>query len=60
MADKIDLSSDKREVWQVFEPKDQEGSLLNIVEVSITPDGRWMMINYRHSIGEFYASDSLR
>lgn len=58
--DKIDLTSDKRETWQVFEPKEQQGSLLNVLQVSITPDGRWMMINYQDQLGEFYASDSLR
>ena len=58
--DKIDLTSDKRETWQVFEPQDQKGSLLNVLQVSITPDGRWMMINYHDELGQFYASGSLR
>ncbi|HUN62259.1 MAG TPA: protein kinase [Candidatus Sulfotelmatobacter sp.] len=58
--DKIDLNSDKRENWQMFEPSDQQGSLLNVLQVSITPDGRWMMINYHDELGQFYGSDSLR
>jgi eukaryotic-like serine/threonine-protein kinase len=58
--DKIDLTSDRRETWQVFEPRDQEGAQLIVEQVSITPDGRWMVITYLHQFGEFYSSSTLR
>ena len=58
--DKIDLGSEAREMWQLFTPKNQGGTLLDVEQVSITPDGRWMMINYREQFGEFYSSDTLR
>ena len=58
--DKVDLESDKRETWQVFHPRNQQGSMLNVLQVSITPDGRWMMINYEDHLGQFYVSETLR
>jgi hypothetical protein len=29
--DKIDLDSEKREAWQVFTPKNEEGAMLNVM-----------------------------
>lgn len=58
--DKIDLGSEGREQWQLFTPKNQGGTMLNVAHMSITPDGRWMMINYREQSGVFYASETLR
>jgi eukaryotic-like serine/threonine-protein kinase len=58
--DKVDLGSEKRETWQVFQPRNQQGSLLNLEHVSITPDGRWMMMNYLDQLGQLYTSETLR
>jgi eukaryotic-like serine/threonine-protein kinase len=58
--DKVDLDSEKRETWQVVKPKNQEGTMLNVLQVSITPDGRWMMISYVDPVGAFYTSENLR
>ena len=58
--DKIDLTSDRRETWQLFQPSDQQGTLLTVEQVSITPDGRRMVITYLNQFGEFYSSDTLR
>lgn len=58
--DKLDLASEKRENWQVFTPQNQQGALLNVEQVSITPDGHWMLFNYENQFGRFYASDTLR
>jgi eukaryotic-like serine/threonine-protein kinase len=57
---KIDLRSENRETWQVFQPKNQEGTMLNVEEVSITPDGKWIVVSYLDQLGEFYASETLR
>jgi eukaryotic-like serine/threonine-protein kinase len=58
--DKIDLLSDKRETWQVFQPKNQEGNGLSVEEISITPDGKWILLSYEAQEGEFYATETLR
>jgi Tol biopolymer transport system component len=58
--DKLDLGSEKREKWQVFQPRNQQGSLLNVQQVSITPDGRWVIINYLDQLGRLYESGTLR
>jgi eukaryotic-like serine/threonine-protein kinase len=58
--DKVDLGSEAREPWQVFTPPNRGGTLLNVAHASITPDGRWMMINYREQVGVFYSSETLR
>jgi eukaryotic-like serine/threonine-protein kinase len=57
---KIDLGSEKRELWQVMAPKEQEGALLVMEAGTITPDGKWMMVNYVDPAGEFYMSENLR
>ncbi len=57
---KIDLGSEKREPWQVIAPKDLEGALLVMEPGTITPDGKWMMVNYVDPAGEFYTSENLR
>jgi Tol biopolymer transport system component len=58
--DKVDLTTENRETWQVFTPQNQQGALLNVEQVSITPDGHWMLFNYETQFGRFYASDTLR
>jgi hypothetical protein len=58
--DKIDLDSEKREAWQVFTPKNEEGAMLNVMGTSITPDGRVMIVNYLDPLGMFYVSETLR
>ena len=58
--DKVDLASDQRETWQTFTPRHQQGAWLYVLQVSITPDGRWMLFNYQNQFGHFYASDTLR
>jgi hypothetical protein len=57
---KIDLESEKRELWQTIAPKDLEGALLVMEAGTITPDGKWMMVNYVDPSGEFYTSENLR
>ena len=57
--DKTDIDSDKREVWQVIQPKNQYGMMLDVLHGSITPDGKWILVNYRTQVGAFYASDNL-
>jgi eukaryotic-like serine/threonine-protein kinase len=57
---KIDLGSEKRELWQVMAPKEQQGALLVMEAGTITPDGKWMMVNYVDPAGEFYTSENLR
>jgi eukaryotic-like serine/threonine-protein kinase len=58
--DKIDLASEKRETWQVFIPENQQGAQLNVEQVSITPDGKWILVNYQTQLGHFYATETLR
>jgi len=58
--DKIDLASEKRETWQVFIPENQQGAQLNVEQVSITPDGNWILVNYQTQLGHFYATETLR
>jgi hypothetical protein len=57
---KTDLGSDKREPWQVITPKDLEGAMLVMEAGTITPDGKWMMVNYVDPRGEFYTSENLQ
>jgi len=56
---KVDLSSGKRELWQVIKP-----SLTNfnvsVNRVAITPDGRRMVYAYRLNAGQLYISTNLR
>jgi Tol biopolymer transport system component len=58
--DRVDLGSEKRETWQLFQPRNQQGSLLNVQQVSITPDGRWVIFNYLDQLGRLYESETLR
>jgi eukaryotic-like serine/threonine-protein kinase len=59
-VNKIDLGSEKRETWQVFQPKNLEGTFLDMEEMSITPDGSRTVLSYMDQLGEFYASENLR
>jgi hypothetical protein len=56
---KIDLSTGKRESWEVLQPKNQRGTLLNVEQMAITPDGRWVLISYLQQFGQLYASENL-
>jgi eukaryotic-like serine/threonine-protein kinase len=58
--DKIDLLSDKRETWQVFQPRNFDGTGFSVQEITITPDGKWMLLSYVGQQGEFYTSETLR
>ena len=58
--DKVDLESERRETWYEFTPKNVDGALLNVEQVSITPDGKWMVFNYKVELGQFYTSENLR
>jgi hypothetical protein len=57
---KLDLVSGRRETWYEFEPRNQDGAMLNVENGSITPDGKWMMFNYAVPVGQFYVSETLR
>jgi eukaryotic-like serine/threonine-protein kinase len=59
-VDKIDLLSEKRETWQVFQPKNYDGTGFSVQELTITPDGKWMLLSYVGQQGEFYTSETLR
>ncbi len=58
--DKMDLRNEKRETWYEFKASNQDGALLNSQQASITPDGRWMVFDYRIPLGQFYESENLR
>jgi hypothetical protein len=58
--DRVDLDSERRETWYDFTPKGVEGAMLNVEQLSITPDGKWMVFNYVVQLGQFYVSENLR
>jgi eukaryotic-like serine/threonine-protein kinase len=58
--DKVELDGEKRETWNEFVPKDVEGSMMNVRQATITPDGKRMVFDYVVHLGQFYVSENLR
>ena len=53
---KIDLSSGRREFWQVL----KANANIAVPMVAITPDGHWMAYAFRNNTGQLYSSTTLR
>jgi Tol biopolymer transport system component/tRNA A-37 threonylcarbamoyl transferase component Bud32 len=58
--DKLNVETGKREVWQVWKPKDPSGLAAPTVPPAITPDGSKMMFSQRRQISTLYRTDSLK
>ncbi|MGC1384751.1 MAG: protein kinase [Candidatus Acidiferrales bacterium] len=58
--DKLNLETGKRELWQVWKPKDPTGLAMPTVPPAITPDGSKMIFSQRRQISTLYRTDSLK
>jgi eukaryotic-like serine/threonine-protein kinase len=58
--DKLNLDTGKRQLWQVWTPKDPSGVLQPTVPTAITPDGSKMMFTQRRQLSTLYRSENLK
>ncbi len=58
--DKLNIETGKREIWQVWKPKDPAGLAMPTVPPAITPDGSKMVFSQRRQISTLYRTDSLK
>jgi eukaryotic-like serine/threonine-protein kinase len=58
--EKLNVETGKRELWQVWNPKDPSGVQAQSVPTAITPDGSKMMFSQRRQLCTLYSSDNLK
>ncbi len=57
---KLDLDTGKRQLWQVWSPKDPTGVVVATVPVAITPDGSKMIFSQHRQLSTLYSSSNLK
>jgi hypothetical protein len=58
--DKLDLDSGKRELWQLWKPKDAVGLVPRTTPIAITPDGSRMVFTQHKTLSTLYKTDTLK